>query len=168
MPKKVNTQYSNPMLLSKEIAVYLNLGACKLKQYTSLMLKQNQVGLTPEQFLLIDVLWNQGPMSQQQLANTMQKDKNSITKLIDALEKKELVVRKKSKRDRRSNIIVLTEKAETMKLEAKEKGIMLLDKMLEGISEEELRSFLNTLNKMSENMSANLQSQIKTDDLPDL
>lgn len=168
MPKKVNTQYSNPMLLSKEIAVYLNLGACKLKQYTSLMLKQNQVGLTPEQFLLIDVLWNQGQMSQQQLANTMQKDKNSITKLIDALEKKELVVRKKSKRDRRSNIIVLTEKAETMKLEAKEKGIMLLDKMLEGISEEELRSFLNTLNKMSENMSANLQSQIKTDDLPDL
>lgn len=168
MPKKVNTQYSNPMLLSKEIAVYLNLGACKLKQYTSLMLKQNQVSLTPEQFLLIDVLWNQGQMSQQQLANTMQKDKNSITKLIDALEKKELVVRKKSKRDRRSNIIVLTEKAETMKLEAKEKGIMLLDKMLEGISEEELRSFLNTLNKMSENMSANLQSQIKTDDLPDL
>lgn len=168
MPKKVNTQYSNPMLLSKEIAVYLNLGACKLKQYTSLMLKQNQVSLTPEQFLLIDVLWNQGQMSQQQLANTMQKDKNSITKLIDALEKKELVVRKKSKRDRRSNIIVLTEKAKTMKLEAKEKGIMLLDKMLEGISEEELRSFLNTLNKMSENMSANLQSQIKTDDLPDL
>ena len=114
------------MLLSKEIAVYLNLVGCKLKQYTSLMLKQSQIGLTPEQFLLIDVLWNEGKMTQQQLADTMQKDKNSITKLIDALEKKELLVRVQSKRDRRANIIVLTEKAEQMKLDTKEKGISRL------------------------------------------
>ena len=76
------------MLLSKEIAVYINLVACKLKQYISSMLKQSNVQLTPEQFLLIDILWNQGPMSQQKMADTLHKDKNSITKLADALEKK--------------------------------------------------------------------------------
>lgn len=152
------------MLLSKEIAVYLNLVGCKLKQYTSLMLKQSQIGLTPEQFLLIDVLWNEGKMTQQQLADTMQKDKNSITKLIDALEKKELLIRVQSKRDRRANIIVLTEKAEQMKLDTKEKGISLLEKILEGISEEELRNFLATLNKLSDNMVAQTQSLSKTDD----
>ena len=75
------------MILSKEIAVYLNLSACKLKQYTAAILKQNNVGLTPEQFLLIDLLWNQGSMTQQQMADAMQKDKNSITKLVDALVK---------------------------------------------------------------------------------
>lgn len=142
------------MLLSKEIAVYLNLSACKLKQYTSAMLKQYNIGLTPEQFLLIDLLWNQGPMSQQQMADTMHKDKNSITKLVDALEKKGLVVRMKDEKDRRSNNLLLTKKAEEMKLGAKETGISILDRMLEGISEEELKSFLDTLGKLTDNMSA--------------
>lgn len=141
------------MLLSKEIAVYLNLAACKLKRYTSLMMRQNNIGLTPEQFLLIDLLWNQGPMSQQKIADQMQKDKNSVTKLVDALEKKELVVRSRDTRDRRSNIIVLTGKAETLKNGAKEAGISMLDNMLDGIDEEELKSFLATLSKMTGNMS---------------
>ena len=141
------------MLLSKEIAVYLNLAACKLKQYSARMLRMNNIRLTPEQFLLIDLLWNQGPMSQQQLADSMRKDKNSITKLVDALERKELLMRQRSKKDKRSNIIVLTEKAEKMKEDAKEAGISMLDHVLDGISEEELRGFLSTLNKISENMN---------------
>lgn len=142
------------MLLSKEIAVYLNLAACKLKQYTSAMLRQSNIGLTPEQFLVIDILWNQGPMSQQKIADSIRKDKNSVTKLVDALEKKELVRREQDSRDHRSKIITLTKKAEGMKLDAKEKGISMLDSMLEGISEDELRNFLDTLNKMTVNMTA--------------
>lgn len=140
------------MLLSKEVAVYLNLASCKLKQYTSTMLRRNKVGLTPEQFLLIDLLWNQGPMSQQKLADTMQKDKNSITKIVDGLEKKGLIVRQRNEKDRRSNTLVLTPLAQQMKTEAKEKGIFMLDRILDGISEEELRTFLNTLGKMLQNM----------------
>ena len=142
------------MLLSKEIAVYLNLVACKFKQHTAVMLRQNDVDITPEQFLLIDLLWNQGSMSQQKLADEMGKDKNSITKFIDGLEKKQLVERRQDRNDRRSNIIVLTPKAEEMKLGAKEAGISILDGILEGISEEELRSFLQTLKKLSANMDA--------------
>ena len=146
------------MLLSKEIAVYLNLSACKLKQYTAAMLKQSNVGLTPEQFLLIDLLWNNGPMSQQKMADSMQKDKNSITKLVDALEKKGLVERCKEPNDRRSNTLVLTKKAESMKSGAKEAGISMLDKVLDGISEEELKAFLDTLGKLTNNMSVQVKN----------
>ena len=141
------------MLLSKEIAVELNLTGCKLKQYIAAMLKKQDVPLTPEQFLLIDLLWNQGEMSQQQLADRMQKDKNSVTKLVDAIERKGFVIRKQNSSDRRSNTIVLTEKAELLKNEAKQKGILILDNMLEGITEKELRSFLVTLHKLNSNMT---------------
>lgn len=140
------------MLLSKEVAVELNLTACKLKQYIASMLKKRGVPLTPEQFILIDLLWNQGAMSQQQLADQMQKDKNSVTKLVDAIERKGFVVRQQSAVDRRSNIIFLTEKAELLKNVAKEKGIYILDRMLDGISENELREFLHTLSKLNKNM----------------
>ena len=142
------------MLLSKEVAVELNLTGCKLKQFIASKLRQMEVPLTPEQFILIDLLWNQGSMSQQQLADQMQKDKNSVTKLVDALERKGFVVRKQNRQDRRSNTLVLTEKAEGLKHGAKQKGISILDEMLVGISEEELRSFLVTLHKLNRNMTS--------------
>ena len=140
------------MLLTKEIAVYLNLAACQFKQYTATALRNNHIDLTPEQFLLIDLLWNQGPMSQQKLADSMHKDKNSITKLVDALEAKGFVERQRDKNDRRSNTVVPTEKSQAIKDRTKEFGISMLDDMLEGISEEELRSFLSTLDKISKNL----------------
>ena len=141
------------MLLSKEIAVALNLTGCKLKQFIAVKLRQMDVPLTPEQFMLIDLLWNHGEMSQQRLADLMHKDKNSVTKLVDAIERKGFVVRRKNRTDRRSNTLVLTENANLLKHGAKQKGISILDQMLEGISEDELRAFLGTLHKLNENMS---------------
>ena len=141
------------MLLSKEIAVELNLTGCKLKQFLASKLKQLGVPLTPEQFMLIDLLWNHGEMSQQQLAGMMHKDKNSVTKLVDAIERKGFVVRRQNKNDRRSNTLVLTEKANQLKPGAKQKGISILDQMLEGINENELRMFLETLRKLNVNMN---------------
>ena len=141
------------MLLSKEIAVELNLTGCKLKQFLAAKLREMGVPLTPEQFMLIDILWNQGEMTQQQLADKLQKDKNSVTKLVDAIEKKGFVVRKQNPHDRRANTLVLTEKANELKPGAKQKGISILDQILEGISEDELRSFLSTLRKLNANMT---------------
>lgn len=138
------------MLLTKEIVVYLNLAECKVRQYAANLLRTNGIDLTPEQFLTIDILWNQGPMSQTAIAEELKKDKNSVTKLVDALEAKGLVVRNRDKTDRRSNTIVLTDKAEEMKEATKRFGIDMLDDMLEHIDEKELRSFLATLKKIAD------------------
>lgn len=131
----------------------LNHTGCRLKQFIAAKLRKAQVPLTPEQFMLIDLLWNHGAMSQQQLADLMKKDKNSVTQLVDAIERKGFVVRQQNAQDRRSNTIVLTEKAMELRDEAKQKGISILDEMLDGISEEELHSFLSTLQKLNDNMS---------------
>ena len=117
------------------------------------MLRLHNIDLTPEQFLLIDLLWNQGPMSQLDIADQMQKDKNSITKLVDAIERKGYVVRLQNPNDRRSNTIILTELGSSLKDNAKTKGISILSTMLEGISEQELYSFLETLDKLCANMT---------------
>ena len=141
------------MLLSKEVIIELHLTGYKIKRYIASMLRQQGVPLTPEQFMLIDLLWNEGEMTQQQLANQLKKDKNSVTMLVDAIESKGLVVRRQNTLDRRSNTVVLTEKALELKEMAKQKGISILDQMLEGINENELRMFLETLRKLNVNMS---------------
>jgi DNA-binding MarR family transcriptional regulator len=76
-----------------------------------------------------------------------------VTKLVDAIERKGFVMRRQNINDRRSNTVVLTEKAELLKNEAKAKGISILDAMLEGISEEELRTFLEILHRLNRNMT---------------
>lgn len=141
------------MLLSKEVTVELHLMGCKIKQYIAVMLRKHDIPLTPEQFMLIDLLWNQGEMSQQELADQLQKDKNSVTKLVDALERKGFVMRRQNKNDRRSNTLILTDKAEHLKPQAKEKGISILDRMLMNIPEDELRCFLKTLKKLNNNLT---------------
>lgn len=147
------------MLLSKEVTVELHLTGHKIKRYFASMLKQQNIPLTPEQFMLIDILWNQGEMSQQQLAAHMQKDKNSVTMLVDGLEQKGLIVRKQNAHDRRSNTMILTDKAHAMKEEAKQKRISILDTILCGIDEEELQSFLGTLRKLNRNMDIVINSE---------
>lgn len=141
------------MLLSKEVTVEIHLTGCRLRQYIAIMLKKEGVPLTPEQFMLIDLLWNLGEMTQQQLADQLQKDKNSVTQLVDALERKGFVERRRNPEDRRSNTLVLTEKAEHLKMEAKRKGILIMDRMLDSVTEDEQRTLLEILRKLNDNMN---------------
>lgn len=146
------------MILTKQVAVYLNLVHNRFKQYVFCYLKQNDLDITPEQFLLIDTLWNKGTMSQQKIADSIYKDKNSVTKLVDALEKKGLVVRIADDTDRRQNLIALTQKAEKMKDEAKEVGINCVQSVTEGIPDEDIITFLSVLKRMSENIDDNTET----------
>ncbi len=146
------------MILNKQVAVYLNLVHNRFKQYVFCYLKQNDLDITPEQFLLIDALWNKGTMSQQKIADSIFKDKNSVTKLVDALEKKGLVVRIADNTDRRQNLIALTNKAEKMKYDAKEVGINCIQSITEGISDEDIINFISVLKRMSKNMDDNSET----------
>ena len=74
------------MILNKQVGVFLNLVHFRFKQYLSAIFAKHGYDLTPEQFLVLDTLWDDGVLSQQELADILKKDKNSVTKLIDALD----------------------------------------------------------------------------------
>src|SRR3989339_1900752 len=97
------------MILNKKVGVFLNLVHCRFKVYMSTFFQNQGFDLTPEQFLVLDTLWDDGVQSQQEIALKINKDKNSVTKLIDALEKKNFVQRVAYKQDRRLNLIHITE-----------------------------------------------------------
>jgi DNA-binding MarR family transcriptional regulator len=101
----------------------------------------------------MDALWNNGVMTQQQLAYLIMKDKNSIVKLIDGLEKKGLVVRVADKVDRRQNKIELTEYASSIKEEVKNVAIEAINRIIKDIPQEEIETFLKVLGKMASNMN---------------
>lgn len=79
------------------------------------------VNITIEQWSVLYHLWKKHGLSQQELCNATFRDKPSITRLVDNLEKLSLVKRVPSENDRRINLIYLTRQGEkleeqTMKL----------------------------------------------------
>jgi len=90
--------------------------------------KLNNAGLnlTIEQWSVLYHLWKQEGMSQQELCNATFRDKPSITRLVDNLEKLDLVKRVASENDRRINLIYLTKQA----LRLQEQSMILAEETL--------------------------------------
>ncbi len=149
------------MILSKQLGVYLNQTHCLYKQCFFNKLIENGIDLTPEQFLVIDILWDDGSMSQQEIANLMEKDKNSITKLVDGLEKKEYVVRQADPDDRRKNNVVVTSKGIRLKRSITRVAVDAAAGIMDGIPQEELEQFVQVLHKLSDNMKRMMTSNSK-------
>ena len=139
-------------MLVKQVGVLVNILNCKLKRHIASVFKKEGINLTAEQFLVMDTLWNQGEMTQQNIAYIIQKDKNSVTQFIDNLEKKGLVQRVVDTADRRVNNIKLSKAGLAMKDNTKKVAIAAVNDILEGIPEEELKDFVKVLNKACENI----------------
>src|SRR3982750_2995102 len=71
--------------------------------------RQAGLEITIEQWSILYHLWLQNCLSQQELCTRTFRDKPSITRLIDNLEKQKLVKRTSSRDDKRINRICLTE-----------------------------------------------------------
>ena len=67
--------------------------------------------ITPGQWNLINQLDQAGELSQKELATITHKEQATITRYLDTLERKGLVVRNKHKTDRRSHVVSTTDKA---------------------------------------------------------
>ncbi len=141
------------MILVKQVGVYVNILNCRLKKYLAEVFKQQGVNLTAEQYLVMDTLWNEGALTQQAIAFIIQKDKNSVTQFVDNLEKKGLVTRSVAKEDRRVNNIVVTPEGKALKDSTKQLAIETMNKAVEGISEEDLKTFVSVLKKVCGNIS---------------
>jgi DNA-binding MarR family transcriptional regulator len=74
--------------------------------------KRAGIDITIEQWSVLYHLWKEDGLSQQDLCSGTFRDKPSITRLVDNLEKLKLVKRTPSKEDRRKNLIFLTKEAQ--------------------------------------------------------
>jgi DNA-binding MarR family transcriptional regulator len=101
----------------------------------NLQKKFNSAGLkvTIEQWSVLYHLWKQDGMSQQELCLATFRDKPSITRLVDNLEKLQLVKRVPSGNDRRINLVFLTRQAQRLQEEAMNLAEATLNEALEGV-----------------------------------
>ena len=143
------------MMLIKEIAVYVNILNSRIKKCFFDKLQENGINITPEQYLVLDILWEKQSLSQQNIADIIQKDKNSVTKIIDSLEKKQLVRRVMDQKDRRINKIELTDEAIALEKITTDVAINFMNDTIKGIDNKDLDSFVNVMRQIKDNLENN-------------
>ena len=113
--------------------------------------REKGLDITPEQWTVLLSLWEKDGVSQQELCNATFKDKPSMTRLIDNMEKLGLVVRIASKDDRRTNLIHLTRNGKELKESAILVANRTLKEALVGVTFDELRVSQEVLRKVFTN-----------------
>ena len=108
--------------------------------------------ITIEQWSVLYHLWKQDGMSQQELCNRTFRDKPSITRLIDNLEKQKLVKRMPSKDDRRINLVCLTEPAKLLQDKTIELANQTMDEALVGVGKNEIEIVKQVFQKVYDNL----------------
>ncbi|MBO7073643.1 MAG: MarR family transcriptional regulator [Bacteroidales bacterium] len=140
------------MMLIKEIAVYVNILNSRIKKCFIDRLQQNGINVTPEQYLVLDILWEKQSLSQQNIADLIQKDKNSVTKIIDSLEKKNLVNRVVDQKDRRINKIELTKEGLALEKITTEVAINFMNDTVKDIDGQDLDKLVEVMRKLKDNL----------------
>jgi DNA-binding MarR family transcriptional regulator len=111
------------------------------------------VNLTIEQWSVLYHLWKSDGMNQQELCNATFRDKPSITRLVDNLEKLDLVKRVSDGRDRRINKVFLTKNAEALEEKSMALAEETLNDALAGVSQEQIEMCKEVLQRVYDNLS---------------
>ena len=118
--------------------------------------KEANVEITIEQWSVLYHLWKQDGLSQQQLCDATFRDKPSITRLVDNLEKLKLVNRVASKDDRRMNMIYLTNEALILQEQTMGLANQTLNEALDGVTIEQIEIAKMVLQKVYDNLASPL------------
>lgn len=113
--------------------------------------RKNEIEITPEQWTVLLYLWEKDGVTQQELCNATSKDKPSMTRLIDNMERLNLVVRISDKKDRRINLIHLTKNGRELEEKSRFVAMKTLKEALRGLSVEELKISQDVLRKIFSN-----------------
>src|SRR4249919_3308135 len=116
--------------------------------------KLNAAGLnlTIEQWSVLYHLWKTDGQSQQELCNATFRDKPSITRLVDNMEKLNLVKRVAAENDRRINRIYLTRQGQKMEEQAMTMAEETLNEALSGVPTEQIEVCKQVLQIVYDNL----------------
>jgi len=120
-----------------------------LKQYYIQKIKEQHLDITYEMLQVLAALWKKERMNQQDIAVAIQKNKASVTPLLDNLCKRDLVKRVNDPNDRRNNLIELTLKGDAYRELLNPVQQDLYKAILKEITEQKVSEITEILEKLT-------------------
>lgn len=138
--------------MKKEIGVYIDRTYKVVRQDLINRFKKAQINLTPEQWVLLNQL-DKSSMSQADLAAQSFKDRHTVSRILDLLQKKGFLSRTQDLDDARRYLITLTDLGISELNKAKEHVSTSRDLGWQNISEKEYQQLKLILDKIFFNYS---------------
>jgi len=130
----------------------LGLAHMAMFRHLSALMKEHDLPITPDQFRVINHLWQKDGLHQSELAVCSNRNRANVTRIIDILEREGLVERRDDEADRRVFRIYLTEKGKSIKEDTAKCAAQSIEDALEGLSEEEIAICTKVLLKIKANV----------------
>ena len=135
------------------IGFIINRLAFGIKTELQRAFKTAGIDLTPEQWVVMDLLWREEGTSQREIAERTFKDKPNITRILHGMERKELIRRGVDVRDRRCNRIFLTDKARRLREKAIPVALRVRERLQRGLDEADIDRLKEQLKLVHANLS---------------
>jgi DNA-binding MarR family transcriptional regulator len=146
-------------ILKQKVGLRLAQTGILSKVFAMQTFSNNNYEITPEQCSVLSVLNESDGLYQRQISTITLKDRANITRIINILVGKGYVTRVVDTEKRKVHKIYITEKGKEVVNKVMPQICQIWETMSEGIEEEEMNSFLQTLDKIKNNLvdKANLQ-----------
>jgi DNA-binding MarR family transcriptional regulator len=123
-----------------------------LRQFIQLKIKENNINLTFEMLEVLACLWTKDGIKQQDIANITFKDKSSMTKLVDNLEKRKMIRRTADAEDRRNKLIYLTKQGKQLQEKLHPWVFEMYSKASLKINATDIKNATTLIRKMNKNL----------------
>jgi MarR family transcriptional regulator, organic hydroperoxide resistance regulator len=140
------------VVLEKALPFLIHACYQQIRSVTYREFSQHGLELTPEQWIVLVRLWQRDGQSQSALSESTLRDRPTMSRILDTMEKGGLVERCVDPNDGRSNLIRLTRAGKALQPELVPVARRVVERLERGIPERDLTVTQRTLTRMLANL----------------
>lgn len=147
-------------ILKSRIGSMIFMTGVLIRCLSSQTFTEKKFEITPEQYLILTLLVENGELYQRQLSEITLKDRANVARIVGILKEKELIQKIIDSNGRRIYKIVVTPKGKALRDKILSTDMELISIITKDISKEELDSLISTLAKIYKNVREKVKLQI--------
>ena len=141
------------IVVDRAIGFWINrvLTASRLEMYRRF--REHGEDVTPEQWAVLIRLWEEDGITQSALSEATFRDKPTMSRIVDSMEKRGLVERRVDEQDARARLIHLTRRGRALRTKLVPVAEELVTRMTRGIDPKALETTRDSLRRMFANLT---------------
>jgi DNA-binding MarR family transcriptional regulator len=147
----MKTEKDEEFFLDQSLGFVMHRALASVKAKVRFEFQRRGCDVTVDQWVILCALWEKDGVSHAQLTEKTYKDRPTVTRMIDLLEKKGFVYRKRSSIDKRIYRIYLTPKGKSFRSVLVPVVLDLHEVVLRGFSESEVELLYSLLDRVYKN-----------------
>lgn len=139
--------------IDNNIGFYIGFSANVLKNELIRRFNENGYDITHSQWLILMMLWHKDGRNQNELTGLMYREKTTITRVIEGMEKRGLIYREIDTKDRRNKLCYLSDEGSLLKSKLIPIVREVNEQAISNIDSQEFEIFKNIIKKVLTNLN---------------